>query len=132
MSVNVIDAYSGHFSPRETVSESSGRQERRSRTRIKVRWPLFLRRPGASEEIETVTQNLSSSGFYCLSPTPLTPGETLVCTVRVPAYDPKGADSSMSLECRAIMLRAETIADGSYGIACRIEDYHLLNITRNW
>ncbi len=79
-----------------------------------------------ADSIETVTQNLSSSGFYCLCPQPLMPGETVVGTLRLPAYDPKKEDRIISLECKSLVLRAEAAQDGLFGIACRIEDYHVV------
>lgn len=79
------------------------------------------------QAIETVTHNLSSSGFYCFAPTPLKPGGSLVCTLKVPAYDPKSKECTLTLECKALVLRVEAVAEGSFGIACRIEDYRLIN-----
>lgn len=99
--------------------------ERRKRTRVSVHWPLLLRREGASEDIETMTENLSSSGFYCFSPKPVTIGERLRCRLTAPSYDPKGDRREIELDCRAMVLRVEAAADGSFGVACRIEDYRL-------
>lgn len=90
-----------------------------------VRWRLTIWRGGGSPAIETVTQNLSSSGFYCLSPAPLTPGEAVRCLFCVPAHDPQDDERCIDLECRALVLRAEAAAEGFFGIACHIEEYHL-------
>jgi hypothetical protein len=78
------------------------------------------------QAIETVTHNLSSNGFYCFAPSPLKPGGGLICTLKVPAYDPKNEERTLTLECRALVLRVEAVAEGSFGIACRIEDYRLM------
>jgi hypothetical protein len=127
MPVNLIDVYTAHHGVREPASVDSPFQpDRRKRTRTRVHWPLLLMRADTPERIETVTQNLSSSGFYCLSSMPLMPGETLRCTLRVPAYDPKSEQRTISLECSALVLRAEAMPDGLFGLACRIEDYHLV------
>jgi hypothetical protein len=99
--------------------------ERRKRPRTSVHWPVRLLKEGAVSGIHTTTHNLSSSGFYCLSATPLLPGESLICIVTVPAYDPRSQERTMRLECRALVIRTEATADGMFGIACRIEDYHL-------
>ena len=99
--------------------------ERRKRPRTSVHWPVRLLKEGAASGIHTITHNLSSSGFYCLSATPLLPGEALLCILTVPAYDPRSQERTMTLECRALVMRAEATADGLFGIACRIEDYHL-------
>jgi hypothetical protein len=100
---------------------------RRKRPRTRVHWPVVLmpdRNPGS---IETLTQDLSSSGFYCLCPQALTVGESLLCTLKVPAYDPGGGDRIIALECRVVVMRSEPKENGAFGIACRVEDYHLLS-----
>jgi hypothetical protein len=99
--------------------------ERRKRPRTSVHWAVRLLKEGAVSGIHTTTHNLSSSGFYCLSATPLLPGDSLICILTVPAYDPTSQQRTMRLECRAFVMRAEATADGLFGIACRIEDYHL-------
>jgi hypothetical protein len=80
------------------------------------------------DAVESVTQNLSSSGFYFLSPKPLAPGESLVCALKVPAYDPEGEERTVALECRVQVIRAEAALDGLFGMACQIEDYHLIRV----
>jgi hypothetical protein len=93
MSANLLDALTAHAGARETaIIEGAFRRERRRRARTQVHWPVLLLWDNWSNAIETVTQNLSSSGFYCWSQTPLTPGETLVCALKVPAYDPRRED----------------------------------------
>ena len=125
--MHLIDAVNGrHIGKDPGAGESTSRPERRQRRRTPVRWPLSLLRTGALAPIETVTQNLTSTGLYCLSPVALTPGETLRCTLRAPAYDPRDEERHISLECSAMVVRAEAAANGFFGIACRIEDYHLL------
>ena len=99
--------------------------ERRKRPRTSVHWPIQLSRAGMSAAIRTTTQNLSNSGFYCLSASPMTPGESLVCRLTLPAHDPRREEETITLECTALVMRAEATADGLYGIACRIEEYHL-------
>jgi hypothetical protein len=99
--------------------------ERRKRVRVKVRWPLLLFRDDAAEAIESVTQDLSSMGFYCLSPKPFAAGESLVCALKVPMYDPIGEERTIAVECRVRVVRTEETGDGGFGIACQIEDYHL-------
>lgn len=106
--------------------EAGSRQERRKRMRTLVHWPVLLLRDRGAEAIDTVTQNLSSGGFYCLSPLALTPGESILCALRVPAHDPNGGNRALALECKVSVLRAEAASDGFFGIACRIEDYRLI------
>lgn len=102
--------------------------ERRKRIRTSVHWPvlLFLGDHNAPSTVESVTEDLSSTGFYCLSRTPLRLGEYLSCTLRIPSNDPSGKSVERHLQCRVIVVRIlPDAADGQYGIACRIEDYCL-------
>jgi len=126
MSANLLDSLTAHAGARETaIIEGAFRTERRRRARTQVHWPVLLLWDNWSNAIETVTQNLSSSGFYCLSQKPLTPGEALLCALKVPAYDPRREDRILALECKVLVLRAEAIPNGVFGIACRIVDYRL-------
>ena len=119
-------ASQAHTAQHRPVIETALYPERRARTRTEVHWPVVLLQDHQSNTIETVTENLSSTGFYCFSTIPVVPGEYLQCSLRVPAHDPKGAQRTILLQCRVQVLRAETAANGSFGIACRIEDYHLI------
>lgn len=126
MSANLIDLFTARASARETaIIDGTFRPERRRRARTQVHWSVLLR-PRNGDVIETVTQNLSSSGFYCFCPMPLAAGESLVCTLKVPVYDPKGDERPLALECTVVVMRSEAAGEGFCGIACRIEDYHLL------
>jgi len=106
--------------------------ERRRRVRARVRWTvLFRQRHG--EALESVTENLSSQGFYCLSQTPIASGEVLPCWLTIPTYDPSAEQATVILECRVRVLRSEAGSSaGLYGLACRIEDYHLACGDPNW
>lgn len=127
MSANPIDLFTARTSATETaIIESAFRPERRRRPRTQVHWPVLLVPHRGEGAIETVTQNLSSSGFYCVSSCSFAPGESLLCTLQVPVFDPKSEELTLALECRIAVLRTESIADGFYGIACRIDDYRLL------
>jgi len=100
--------------------------ERRKRARTRVHWRVLLFRNQTTEAVESLTQDLSSLGFYCLSRDPFTPGESLHCTLRVPAHDPGGDEAERTLECLVRVMRVEPAAvEEFYGIACRIEDYRL-------
>jgi hypothetical protein len=99
--------------------------ERRRRTRVLVRWPLLFRdAPGTV--VDTVTENLSSDGFYCLTAVPFVPGEIRVCTLSAPAGHPDDGTGSILVECRVRVLRVQALSDcGLFGMGCRIEDYHV-------
>jgi hypothetical protein len=118
-----------HFqesSPDAVRSKSAHRPERRQRPRTLVNWPVVFFRNHAGGAIETATQNLSSCGFYCLSRTPLTAGEFLFCTLRVPSHEASSPKSIRVLECRVRVTRAEPALEGFFGIACQIEDYRVI------
>ena len=101
--------------------------ERRQRTRARVHWPLIFYRnsvgpDAAPDRVETVTQNLSSRGFFCLSQITFAVGESLICEIIFPFKDHHVAESR--LELRVVVVRVEENAvNNQYGIACRIEDY---------
>jgi hypothetical protein len=126
MSANPMELFTAYVGLNKlTDVERAGRPERRSRVRIQVHWPVLFFRSQPAEAVESLTQNLSSRGFYCFSKTPLTLGEVLACTIRVPAHDPSGKEMDRQLDCKVRVMRVEPTTDGLYGIACRIEDYHV-------
>jgi hypothetical protein len=101
--------------------------ERRKRVRTRLHWPLLLfrDRPG-SDAIESVTRDLSSSGFFCVTRVQLIEGEKLVCSIKIPTHDPHGKHLERMLECRVQVLRVVAQESGdAFGIACLIEDYQL-------
>ena len=96
-----------------------------------MRWSVLLRH--RHESLESVTENLSSQGFYCFSRMPIAPGEVLECWLTIPTYDPTAERATVILECRVRVLRSEGASEeGPYGLACRIEDYHLACGDPNW
>ncbi len=95
--------------------------KRRKRARVALRWAVYLKRPSAEGLVCAETQNLSSQGFYCFSPEPFTPGETINCILNLPALE--GSSARRTLHARATVLRADRIGSNLYGIACHIEDY---------
>jgi len=108
----------------------AGVTERRKRVRTRLHWPvlMFRERQGA-EHVETVTRDLSSNGFYCLTRIQLVEGEQLVCSIKLPTHDPHGKILQQTLECRVRVLRVVPQESGdSFGVACRIEDYHLSHV----
>src|SRR4051812_23772292 len=63
--------------------------ERRKRVRIRLHWPLVMFRGWPdSDAVESITCNLSSSSFYCLSGVHLLEGEQLTCSIRIPSHNP--------------------------------------------
>ena len=86
---------------------------------------MFRDRPG-SDAIESVTCDVSSSGFYCLTRVEPGEGEQLTCSIKIPTYDPHGKHLEHTLECRVLVVRVvPQESSDSFGVACRIVDYHL-------
>jgi hypothetical protein len=80
-----------------------------------------------TDVVETVTRDLSSDGFYCFSKIPFVPGERMNCTLQVPERCPSGRYVATELECRVQIMRVEPVSEtGHLGIACRIEEYHIV------
>ena len=128
MSANPIELFPAFVGlNKRPEGEHTGHSERRSRVRIRVHWPVLFFRTDPPETVESTTQNLSSRGFYCYSQVPLTVGETLVCTIRIPAHDPGCKEADRQLDCKIRVTRVEAeAAEGLFGIACRLEDYHVV------
>lgn len=97
-------------------------QERRDRSRARVRWLVHFTGDGA--HFQCVTRDLSCEGFYCIADRPLTRGSSLACTIIVPAYEP-ASGSGVHLKCNVEVVRAEP-ADAGFGIACRIQRYSVI------
>jgi hypothetical protein len=124
MSCNPWGLRASNGSPKQTA-ESAVPLERRSRTRSHVHWTILLMRKDGADPVQTTTENLSSGGLYCISPVPLKVGESLVCTIRVPAHDPRGGNRLLNLQCTVEVVRSEALGTGlGFGTACRIQDYH--------
>jgi hypothetical protein len=99
-------------------------RDRRRRARVQIHWPVSFIRTGTSDCVETVTHDLSSDGFYCVANTAFVPGEIRECILSVPMHRPYGGERVRPVLCRVRVIRVETLGeDGSYGVACRIEDY---------
>jgi len=130
MSANPLELFSVYDGlNKPTESKRSHSYERRKRARTRLHWTVLLFRSDAADAIETITRDLSSGGFYCLSKVPVTPGETLICTLKVPTHDPNGKHLERNLECKVRVMRVEPQEDeGVFGVACRIEDYHFAHM----
>ena len=130
MSANPLELFSvpdGLNKPTETKRPFP--YERRKRTRTRLHWTVLLFCSQAADATETLTRDLSSSGFYCLSKVPVTPGEMLICTLKVPTHNPNGKHFERSLECKVRVMRVEPQEDDTvFGVACRIEDYCVIRV----
>ena len=74
---------------RDQALQSVAELERRKQPRAKLCWPVRMFRMNSGTVIESTTRNLSSFGFYCLSPIPLDLSEAVLCILNLPAHDPR-------------------------------------------
>ena len=128
MSANPLElsaVYAGLKRPAELQKPHPA--ERRKRTRNHLHWSVLLFRTEVADAVESLTQDLSSSGFYCVTDAVFTPRERLICTLKVPTHDPNGKHLEQKLECQVRVMRVEPqCVEGTYGLACQIEDYHFI------
>lgn len=107
------------------IVNGNAQRERRRRPRLKLAYPLRLYRPGEAFRTETVTENISCDGFFCVTRRAFHSGETLPCEVVIPG-EKLGETSveDMVLSCRAYVVRVVPWNGGTtFGVACRVMDY---------
>lgn len=97
--------------------------ERRNRQRMALHWVVRLKGPLSNGPVRAETQNLTSEGFYCLSPEPFKPGDLLECMIDLPSS--KASTGSRKLRGRVKVLRVRRVRGHLFGVACRLEDYSL-------
>jgi PilZ domain len=101
--------------------------ERRKRFRSHVHWEVCFFGADVGRTVETITENLSCTGFHCFSPVPLIAGDLLTCRLRVPSRQPSNNRRESSLECKVRVVRVEPAGERqTYGVACEIENYRFL------
>ncbi len=105
-------------------------RERRRRVRADLHWAVQLVRHPSRAPIESVTDNLSSEGFYCRCDESFVPGEFLECRVLVPTQgrNPQGECLGLRLRCLVQVVRVDApAADVRCGIGFHIEDYLVIS-----
>lgn len=99
-------------------------RERRKQSRASLSWPVRLFRLNSEAIVETTTRDISSLGFYFLSPVMLDVSEAALCILILPVHDPRCRKSELPLHCKIRVVRVDPEArPGMTGIACRIENY---------
>jgi len=97
--------------------------DRRRHERFGLRLVVQL---SATEELAAsrcYTQNISSGGFYFLSPEPLIRGEQREMFLALPAFE-SAMGANAGIACQARVVRVDPSPDsGGFGIACEIERY---------
>ena len=96
--------------------------DRRKRPRVPVHWTLRLFKQPGRPPTESVTENLSSEGLYCVTAQKFKTGERLQCEIVIPAE--AGTGSPVVISCNVTVKRVESLRPG-YGLGCQIEDYSL-------
>jgi hypothetical protein len=100
-------------------------QERRKKVRCGLQCRVVFFSQSSHAIAECVTENISSVGFYCLSPTRLKTGEHLTCLLKMPSYD-SGKEELFTLQCVVRVVRMDGANEaGLFGIGCQIEGYHI-------
>jgi hypothetical protein len=101
---------------------SSG--DRRKRKRVAVHWPVRLLRQRGMPAVETITDNLSSEGLYCITRERFKRGERLQCEIVIPGKSFGSPESSIRLQGHITVKRVEHVHRG-FGLGCHIDDYSL-------
>jgi hypothetical protein len=103
------------------------RDERRKVERLPLRWPVKLWQCGGTRIVESVTSNLSSCGFYCISQDAFSPGARLECAIDIPTQSRRVNQRVCIMHCHIIVVRVEPggMESGFFGLACRIQTYTL-------
>lgn len=105
------------------VDHFSTALERRKHKRVNLVCRVQLYRHLSPDHIETYTENICSTGFYCRVDEAFFEGECLKCDIYLPTHGPEPA-RHLCLKCDASVLRVEP-SNASYGLACRVGKFHL-------
>ena len=99
--------------------------ERRQQKRAVLYWPVLVSSPSGDAPLETRTENLSASGFYCICERQFKVGDKMEAVIRFPHMYRTHFESGLCLKCSVRVVRVDS-ADTGFGIGCRIEDYQLV------
>jgi hypothetical protein len=99
--------------------------ERRQGNRVGLRWPVTLIRADESL-VETVTENLSSKGFYFVAMNILIPGEEVRVRISIPIKANSHAFGHGTILGRARVTRIQAVGPNRYGVGCSLEDYYVM------
>jgi len=99
-----------------------GVDERRKRKRVAVHWRMRLFWEPGRQWLETMTENISSDGLYCICQEPFKPGELVDCVIVVPGESFGSSEPLFRLQCHVMVTRLERLPE-RFGLGCHIEDY---------
>ena len=97
---------------------------RRCGKRIPLHWCARLIRSNGAI-LTALTENFSSTGFYCLLNEKLTPGEEIECHISIPLSN--NSKTRMTMLCRGRVARVEFVGSDRYGVGYQIEDYQVMS-----
>ena len=98
--------------------------ERRRRVRADVHWVVRLIRHPSRAPVESVTDNLSSEGFYCRCDEAFVPGEFLECLILIPTQARRARQEGLVLRGLVQVVRVEgQVSGGRCGMGFHIEKY---------
>src|SRR3569832_848075 len=98
--------------------------ERRQRERITLHCQVEVFVSGEARACQAMTRDISSSGVYCFSPAPFSPGERLLCDIEITPRSCSLGTDAVYLDCVLEVVRVER-TENAYGIGCRILRYYL-------
>jgi PilZ domain len=103
--------------------------DRRKRRRVSLHWPVRLLRQRGMPPVESITENLSSEGLYCITKEQFKQGQRLQCEIVIPGESFGSPEPYLRLQCHVTVRRVEHI-HGGFGLGCHIEDYSLVTEPR--
>jgi hypothetical protein len=98
--------------------------DRRKHDRIALR--LLVQFVGADGSAVTscFTRNISSGGFYFVSPEPLVPGDEKEVFLDLPACSQSRSGTNAGISCQVRVVRVDSMGAGlGFGVACQIDRY---------
>ncbi len=96
--------------------------ERRAQRRLPLRWQMRLSSQTIGS-VETCTENLSASSFYCVLDEPPPLGEKMNCDMTIPTSGYRRTVGGIM--CEAEVVRVDARQTG-FGVACRILDFQYM------
>jgi hypothetical protein len=104
--------------------------ERREARRYTMSLPLrVLARESRNSELSARTRDVSYRGLYFLADIPFQVGAEIDFVLTLPQQAPQSGD--VDIRCRGQVVRVEASANGTTGIAAKIERYEFMPIAAN-
>ena len=108
--------------------QSPGGRERRQSKRLSGPFPALVRGVEVGGQLfmtETVLDNFSAGGLYMRTTQRLAPGMKLFAVVHLVTSPPSGTPAPR-VAVRGVVLRAELLPDGRYGVGMQFTQHRFL------